>query len=329
MSGKFNRTVMAVVLAVSLSGCSGGGGGGSSLVRPPAAGAVPLETGASIDWLIEGPVTGVASRAAHDALQAAQDSISLKFADGRDARTFGTQIYAFDAAGNSGIESFQAYHLALPSESAFNEWGFWNHSNLFSDIVKVQWRSSSPHRGLLRSAVYGILDTGLFWILRGENDEGQGGYGAGYGNLVYNEIHSIYRPGVPRLAFPDFFPEPNRRLSDPVGPHGATWTGDALGVRKTNREAVHGQARLTVTGASNTIDLQYIYAMELQIDLNTGDTLTIDDLTGRRADFRSPGNHNRPFQQDRAHGKLLRGGEEVIGAFETVGYIGAFGAKRR
>ncbi|MDE0028572.1 MAG: hypothetical protein OXU42_04100 [Deltaproteobacteria bacterium] len=338
VSDGIRRMAMAVVLAVSLSGCGGGGGEGSP-VRPPDTGVVPPDTEVSIDWWIEGPLTGVASGEAHDALEAAQRRVSPAI-PGRDTRTFGSQIYAVDAAGNTGNESFAGFHLALPSnDTPYGQWGFWNHSRLSPDIAKVQWRYSPRYEDRKRRAVYGILDYGLFWILDTENDGGEGGSVAGFSRSLSNQLYAVHSPGHQILspAFPDFFPRPNRSLADPVGPHGATWTGDALGFSKTTRKTVYGPAELTVTGASTVPVDVYYYAMRLQIDLNNGDRLIFNDLTGTGSgdkSFSSPGNHHHPFQQDRAQGMLLRSADDVgvvdvVGAFETADYIGAFGAKRK
>ena len=68
-------------------------------------------------------------------------------------------------------------------------------------------------------------------------------------------------------------------------------------------------------------------------NLNSGDHLAFNDIYGERGRFLDPLDFYEqyaPFQKNRVQGWLLGPeAEEVIGAFETADYLGAFGAKRR
>ena len=214
-------------------------------------------------------------------------------------------------------------------------WGIWSHPTMSGTITKVEEAHKTTHSSGSNTVkhktnqIFGLMDHSYFGIAFDYSShatpQDRNDYSAFYAtddefpNAIADDRGSIVR--TPDLS-------------------GATWSGDAFGIRISSETLVFGQAALAITGERNPSDVPFRnpYTLQFNVHWNNGDTVQIDGYAGEGdhnlvGPFGISGTNADPDTGDYTHyvTGMFAGpqAEEAVGFFRTPEYVGAFGAERQ
>jgi len=325
----------------------------------PAGQSCPVQpTTGTIDWLFPGTV---ASEEAYTAVKKAiEDHYDPSLFRNYD-KAYGHGI-TFPTVLGEIDESTGEYS---PREGYAGSWGYWNHPSIPDQITLVQevLKDDPDHPSAERyyKRVIGLMDNGYFGIMYSDAQDFEG-------ESLYYQSQEENRGEVAFHAFANWNAELNRILNldgrwrdltqtKRIDLEGATYSGSALGTRVASQTPVFGPATFTYDGISpprHERDRSGQARFLLRVDWDNGDSIeesaeihvyrkgvTPVYIEGRNPIYTegiTPVSypsfvHRTP--DSLAHGDKLGGSfagenaEEVFGLFNTQGYQGAFGAKRK